>query len=30
MRNLKIDPLLKSLRQDPRYAELLSKMRLPT
>ena len=29
MRNLKIDPLLKSLRQDPRYAELLKKMRLP-
>jgi TolB-like protein len=28
MRNLKIDPLLKSLRQDPRYSELLRKMHL--
>jgi TolB-like protein/DNA-binding winged helix-turn-helix (wHTH) protein/Tfp pilus assembly protein PilF len=27
--SVKIDPLLKSLRQDPRYAELLTKMRLP-
>jgi TolB-like protein/DNA-binding winged helix-turn-helix (wHTH) protein/Tfp pilus assembly protein PilF len=27
--SLKIDPLLKSLRQDPRYSELLKKMRLP-
>lgn len=27
---LKIDPLLKSLRMDPRYAELLKKMRLPS
>jgi adenylate cyclase len=26
--NLKIDPLLKGLRQDPRYTELLGKMRL--
>jgi TolB-like protein/DNA-binding winged helix-turn-helix (wHTH) protein/lipoprotein NlpI len=26
---LKIDPLLKGLRQDPRYSELLKKMRLP-
>jgi TolB-like protein/DNA-binding winged helix-turn-helix (wHTH) protein/Tfp pilus assembly protein PilF len=26
---LKINPLLKSLRQDPRYAELLTKMHLP-
>jgi tetratricopeptide (TPR) repeat protein len=26
---LKIGPLMKSLRQDPRYAELLKKMRLP-
>jgi TolB-like protein/DNA-binding winged helix-turn-helix (wHTH) protein len=27
---LKTGPLMKSLRQDPRYAELLKKMRLPT
>jgi lipopolysaccharide biosynthesis regulator YciM len=27
--SVKIDPLLKGLRQDPRYAELLTKMRLP-
>ena len=27
---IKIDPLLKSLRHDPRYTELLKKMRLPT
>jgi len=27
---LKIDPLLKGLRQDPRYADLLTKMHLPT
>lgn len=27
---LKIDPLLKSLHMDPRYAELLKKMRLPS
>jgi TolB-like protein/DNA-binding winged helix-turn-helix (wHTH) protein/lipoprotein NlpI len=27
---LKIDPLLKGLRRDPRYADLLRKMRLPT
>jgi len=27
---VKIDPLLKSLRQDPRYADLLKKMHLPT
>ena len=26
---IKIDPLLKSLRHDPRYTELLTKMRLP-
>jgi hypothetical protein len=25
----KTDPLMKSLRQDPRFAELLTKMRLP-
>ena len=29
LRNMKIDPLLKSLRRDPRYIELLKKMRLP-
>ena len=29
LRSLKIDPLLKSLRQDPRYTELLKKLRLP-
>jgi TolB-like protein/DNA-binding winged helix-turn-helix (wHTH) protein/Tfp pilus assembly protein PilF len=29
MPELKTDPLMKSLRQDPRYAELLKKMRLP-
>jgi tetratricopeptide (TPR) repeat protein len=28
MRNLKIDPLLKGLHQDPRYADLLKRMRL--
>lgn len=28
MRSLKIDPLLKSLHKDPRYSELLQKMRL--
>jgi TolB-like protein/DNA-binding winged helix-turn-helix (wHTH) protein/Tfp pilus assembly protein PilF len=27
---LKTDPLMRSLRQDPRYTELLKKMRLPT
>jgi hypothetical protein len=26
---VKIDPLLKSLREDPRYADLLKKMHLP-
>lgn len=30
MRSLKIDPLLKDLRQDPRYVDLLKRMRLPT
>ena len=30
MRSLKIDPLLKSLWQDPRYIDLLKRMRLPT
>jgi hypothetical protein len=30
MRSLKIDPLLKSLRQNPRYVDLLKRMRLPT
>jgi serine/threonine protein kinase/Tfp pilus assembly protein PilF len=30
MRSLKIDPLLKSLRKDPRYSELLRKMHLST
>ena len=29
LRNLKIDPLLKDLRRDPRYADLLRKMHLP-
>ena len=29
LRNLKIDPLLKDLRRDPRYAELLRDMHLP-
>lgn len=29
MRSLKIDRLLKSLHKDPRYSELLMKMRLP-
>jgi hypothetical protein len=28
MRSLKTDPLLKSLHKDPRYSELLRKMRL--
>jgi hypothetical protein len=27
--DIKVDPLMKSLRQDPRYAEILKKMRLP-
>ena len=27
--SIKVDPLLKSLRQNPRYIELLKKMRLP-
>jgi hypothetical protein len=27
---VKIDPLLKGMREDPRYTELLRKMRLPT
>ena len=30
LRSLKIDPHLKSLRHDPRYIELLRKMKLPT
>jgi len=30
MRNLKIDPLLLPIRDDPRYVELLRKMNLPT
>ena len=30
MRNLKIDPLLLPIRDDPRYAELLKKMNLPS
>jgi len=30
MRNLKIDPLLQRIRNDPRYVELLRKMNLPT
>ena len=28
--DIKVDPLMKTLRQDPRYAALLKKMRLPT
>jgi TolB-like protein/Flp pilus assembly protein TadD len=28
--DIKVDPLMKSLRQDPRYAEMLKQMRLPT
>jgi hypothetical protein len=28
--DIKVDPLMKSLRQDSRYAEILKKMRLPT
>ena len=28
--DIKIDPILKPLRQDPRYAQLVKKMRLPT
>jgi hypothetical protein len=27
--DIKTDPLLKNLRHDPRYTELLKKMRLP-
>jgi len=30
MRNLKIDPLLQHIRNDPRYSELLKKMNLPS
>jgi TolB-like protein/DNA-binding winged helix-turn-helix (wHTH) protein/Tfp pilus assembly protein PilF len=30
MRNLKIDPLLRRIRNDPRYTELLKKMNLPS
>ena len=30
LRSLKIDPHLKGLRHDPRYIELLRKMKLPT
>jgi len=30
LRSLKVDPLFKGVRPDPRYTELLTKMRLPT
>ena len=30
LRSLKIDPYLRSLRHDPRYADILKKLRLPT
>jgi hypothetical protein len=28
--SIKVDPLLKNLRHDPRYTEFVKKMRLPT